>query len=146
VVYDPGVLKVVALDEAGNALGEHEVRTAGAPASIELIPDRGVIAADGKDLSFITVRMLDGKGTLCPTADHELEIQVSGEGELAAADNGSAVSDRSFQSNRCPLYNGLAMIMVRSREGDPGEVTAEVSAAGLPATSITIQTRGKAGR
>ena len=54
------------------------VRTAGAPARLELVPDRQQIKADGDDISFVTVRMLDADGNECPDADQELSFTVKG--------------------------------------------------------------------
>ena len=78
--YEPGTVKVVAYDENGKAVAEKEMHTAGKPYAIELIPDRTQIKADGKDLSFVTVRVVDKDGNLCPTADNEIKFKVKGKG------------------------------------------------------------------
>jgi beta-galactosidase len=139
VVYQPGTLAVAALDSSGSTIGTHTVQTAGAPAALELLPDRRAIAADGCDLSFITVRAVDAAGTPCPTADSMLDIRIEGAGELAAVGNGSAVSDRSFRSPRYPLYNGMATVIVRGTPGQSGQIDVALTATGLPTAATEIQ-------
>jgi len=66
-----------------------EVNTAGPAAKIVLETDRSVITADGRDLSFVTVKVLDEQGTLVPDADNLIHFKVSGETKIAGSDNGS---------------------------------------------------------
>ena len=89
--YEPGTVKVVAYDADGKAVAEKELHTAGKPDHIELVADRNVIKADGKDLSFVTVRVVDKDGNLCPDASHEISFKVKGEGSYRAGANGNAV-------------------------------------------------------
>ena len=79
VKYEPGVVKAVARKE-GRVVAEQEIRTAGQPAAIRLTPDRTQIAADGRDLSFITVEVIDVDGNLCPWADDDIRFTVTGGG------------------------------------------------------------------
>ena len=73
VPFEPGELTVKAYNNLGELKAEKTIRTAGKPAQIKLIPDRKVITADGKDLSYITVRIEDRDGNLCPEADNLVE-------------------------------------------------------------------------
>ena len=70
----------------GKAVAEKELHTAGKPDHIELVADRNVIKADGKDLSFVTVRVVDRDGNLCPDASHEISFKVKGEGSYRAGE------------------------------------------------------------
>lgn len=74
--YEPGTVKVVAYNEKGDAVAEKEIHTAGKPDHIELVADRNEIKADGKDLSFVTVRVVDKEGNLCPDAQHLIKYAV----------------------------------------------------------------------
>ena len=96
VVYQPGEVKVVAYDEAGNAMAENSIQTAGKPYAIELTPDRTTIQADGKDLSFVTVRVVDTAGNLCPTSQHTLKFDAQVAGSYKAACSGDASSLESI--------------------------------------------------
>ena len=82
VPYQPGDLKAVAY-RGGKQVAMDEVHTAGAPARVKLTADRATIQADGKDLSFLTVRIEDAKGNLCPSADNLVQFAVTGAGEIA---------------------------------------------------------------
>lgn len=113
VKYEPGELKVVAYDAAGNRAAEKIVRTAGKPAKLELTPDRNVIKADGDDISFVTVRMLDADGNECPDADNELQFSVKG-AKYQAACNGDASSLEPFEEPQMRLFHGEMVVLVRS--------------------------------
>jgi beta-galactosidase len=89
--------------------------TAGAPARIKLVPDRATIQADGDDLSFVTVRIEDKDGNLCPMADNLVRFNVSGEGVIAGVDNGNAATVEPFQADHRKAFNGLALLIVRSK-------------------------------
>ena len=80
VPYQPGTLRAVAYRD-GKVVAEDSVRTAGSPARIALVPDRSAIAADGSDLSFVTVRVLDKDGVLCPDATNQVHFEIAGPGE-----------------------------------------------------------------
>ncbi len=113
VKYEPGEIKVVAYDAAGNRAAEKVVRTAGKPAKLELTPDRSVIKADGDDISFVTVRMLDADGNECPDADNELLFSVKG-AKYQAACNGDASSLEPFEEPQMRLFHGEMVVLVRS--------------------------------
>lgn len=114
VRYEPGELKVVVYDEMGKKAGEQVVRTASAPMSLRLEADREVIKADGNDLSFITVSMVDKDGNACPTVNDELTFEVSGAGSYKAACNGDATSLEPFTQPLMKLFNGKLVVIVQS--------------------------------
>lgn len=113
VKYEPGELKVVAYDAEGNRREEKVVRTAGDPVRLELTPDRQVIKADGDDISFVTVRMLDEAGNECPNADQQLLFSVKG-AKFQAACNGDASSLEPFEKPQMRLFHGELVVLVRS--------------------------------
>lgn len=137
VTYQPGELTVVAYDKKGNAADTLTLKTAGEPARIVLTADRTEISAQGRDLSFVTVTVVDKDGTPCPTADNELTFNVGGAGKFRAACNGDATSLVTFDSCRMPLFNGQLVVVV---EGESkGTATLTVSADGLPDASLPIR-------
>ena len=137
--YEPGVVKVVAYDKDGNAVAEREIRTAGKPHHIELTADRATITADGRDLSFITVRVVDKDGNLCPDVQHLVEYSVSGEGFYRAGANGNPVSLELFHEPRMQLFNGMMTAIVQSNT-TPGEITLTAKAKGVKSAKIVIKT------
>lgn len=135
--YEPGTVKVVAYDEKGNAVAETEMHTAGKPHHIELVADRSQIKADGKDLSFITVKVVDKDGNLCPTADNEISFKVKGKGYYRAGANGDPTSLESFQEPHMHVFSGMMTAIVSSTE-EPGKITLEATGKGLKKGKIEI--------
>lgn len=139
VPYEPGTLEVVAYDNEGKAAMRKRVVTAGRPAKVELVPDRVVIRADGEDLSFVTVRITDVEGNLCPKAEHRLSFQVKGPGEIAALDNGDPTSLEPFQNTTRRAFNGLCLAIVRSQDGATGAIELTARGVGLETATVTIR-------
>lgn len=137
--YEPGTVKVVAYDEDGNAVAEKEIRTAGKPHRLVLEADRNVISADGKDLSFITVSVVDRNGNLCPNLSELVKFNVKGAGSYRAGANGDPSSLDLFHLPQMHLFNGKLVAIVESSE-TPGTITLEANAKGLRKGSIKIQT------
>ena len=140
VVYEPGVVKVVAYDETGNAVAETEMRTAGRPHHLVLTSDRRELAANGKDLAFVTVQAVDKDGNPCPLADNALRFDVVGAGEYRAACNGDATSTELFHLPTMKLFNGQLVVIVRTHE-QPGEINLTVSGKGLKTAKLTFQSK-----
>ncbi|HUP04230.1 MAG TPA: beta-galactosidase GalB [Bryobacteraceae bacterium] len=130
VPYQPGSIRAVGFKN-GKQVAVDEIKTAGQPARIRLIPDRSKIAADGKDLSFITVRIEDKDGNLCPLADNLVQFHVEGAGVREAVDNGNAATTEPFQADQRKAFNGLALLIVRSKDGQPGRIQVTATSEGL---------------
>jgi len=141
VVYEPGELRVVGLGADGRPVAETVVRTTGAPVRIELVPDRTEINADGIDLSYITVRVVDECGDVCPVADDMVCFAVDGPGEIAAVDNGDQTSLDPFQADHRKAFHGLCLLILRSVDGAAGEIRVTAEADGLiPAATTVVAT------
>lgn len=126
VVYQPGEIKVVAYDANNKAVAEQVFKTAAEPYQIRLTADRTKIKADGKDLSFVTVEILDKDGNLCPRTDNLVFFDVKGAGKLKAVCNGNAIDQTSFGSNYMRVFNGKMVAIVASDE-ETGEIQIGVS-------------------
>ena len=140
VKYEPGELKVVAYKN-GKAWATDVVKTAGAASELHLEVDRTMIAADGNDLSFITVRVSDEKGNLVATANNTIHFEVSGEGEIVATDNGNPADLVAFPSHERNALSGLALVIVKANKSKPGTIKLMASSDGLKAAEITIQSQ-----
>ena len=138
--YEPGTVKVVAYDEQGNAVAEKEMKTAGKPYRIELSADRSTIAADGRDLSFVTVKVVDKEGNLCPNASNQISFKVKGKGYYRAGANGDPTSLESFQEPRMKVFSGMMTAIVASTE-EPGKITLEATAKGLKKATLVIESK-----
>lgn len=137
VTYQPGEIKVVAYDASGRAVAQQVIRTAGEPAKIRLTADRSQISADGKDLSFVTIEILDRDNNLCPRSGNMLFFQVSGAGELAAVCNGNPIDQTSFSSNYMRAFNGKMVAIVKS-DLKGGDINLTVSGYQLGEQKATI--------
>ena len=136
--YEPGTLKVIAYDDQGNAVAEKEIHTAGEPDHLVLTADRTLLDADGKDLSFITVRVVDKDGNLCPEADHVIRFKVKGNGRFRAAANGDPTCTELFHEPEMPLFSGMLTAIVQSGE-KPGTVTFEANAKGIKGAKLELR-------
>ena len=114
--------------------------TAGPAASLRLTADRSIIAADGYDLSYVTVEAVDSAGIPVPTADAMLHFSVRGKGELFGIDNGNAADTLCLKGTQKALFSGKALAVIRSLPGRKGRATLTVSA-GFAETTLEIQTR-----
>jgi beta-galactosidase len=139
VNYQPGTLKAVSRKNGREVLVK-TVKTAGKPAQIQLIADRTAITADGKDLSFVTVKILDEEGNLVPNAARLVQFEINGEGLIAGVDNGFQASLEPFKANYRKAYHGLCLAIVQSTE-KAGRISLTASAEGLKSNAIIITTK-----
>lgn len=136
--YEPGTVKVVAYDENGKAVDEAEIHTAGKPHHIVLTADRNQLQADGKDLSFINVKIVDKDGNFCPNETRQIKFKVKGAGTFRAVANGNSVSLESFQEPQMKLFSGQLTAIVQSAE-EAGTITFEASAPGVKSAKLTLK-------
>lgn len=145
VQYEPGEIRVVTYNQYGDKVGEDVRKTAGEPAQLNMVaecPDNvntGIacmvegcevehgthLKADGNDLAFITVSLLDQDGNECPLADDELTFEVSGAGIFKAACNGDATSLEPFTLPQMKLFCGKLVVIVQSKK-QKGDITIKV--------------------
>lgn len=120
----------------GEEIIRAEVHTAGEPASLALSPDRTELKADGADLSFITVTVVDGAGIPVPHADNMVTFSVEGPGTIAGVDNGSQTSLEPFGADYRKAYNGKCLVVIKTGK-EKGEIRVTASSEGLP-DAVTI--------
>ena len=133
VPYEPGVLRAEASGR-GTLLW-----TKGEPASLRLTPDRRVITADGQDLSFITVEVVDKYGWPCPDAAIPCEASVKGEGSLLAFASADLKDREPYTSSKVTTWKGRALLVVRSTE-KKGKAQIRIKST-LPTATITIKSK-----
>ena len=139
VPYEPGEIKVVAYDKSGKSVEEKIVRTAGKPHHLELVADRTQLSADGKDLAYVTVSVVDKDGNLCPADNRMVTFSVKGTGRYRAAANGDATSLDLFHLPQMPAFSGQLTAIVQSGE-QAGEVIFEAKAKGLKSAKLILST------
>lgn len=140
VSYEPGELKVVAYDNSGKKVEEKTVRTAGKPHHLEVVADRTALSADGKDLAYITVRVVDKDGNLCPADDRLVSFTVKGAGSFRAAANGDATCLDLFHLPRMHAFSGQLTAIVQSG-AEPGNLVFEAKAKGVKAGKLTLEVK-----
>ncbi|WP_300631993.1 glycoside hydrolase family 2 TIM barrel-domain containing protein [uncultured Duncaniella sp.] len=136
VNFTPGTVKAVSR-KGGRIVATDEIRTAGAPTRIRLTPDRSSIKADGSDLSYVLVEILDKDGNLCPWAENEVTFEVTGAGRNEGVDNGSPISLERFKSDKRKAFYGKAMLIVRN-DGTQGPITVRATSPNLAPFTTTI--------
>jgi beta-galactosidase len=137
VKYAPGTLQARGYQGGQEALTESR-ETTGAPARIELRPDRQKIAADGEDVSILEVRVVDHQGKVAPTADNQIVFQVSGPGRVIGVGNGDPSSHEPDKASQRRAFNGLCAAIVQSRK-EAGDVKIQATSPGLESATAVIQ-------
>ena len=137
VKYEPGELRVIAYKN-GKRWAEDVMKTTGPVSDIAMSADRSRIKADGRDLSFVTVKLTDKAGLLVPRSKNRIRFSISGPGEIVAVDNGDATSLESFRSSDRHAYNGMALVVVRTHSAKAGTIRLRAESSGLRGSEITL--------
>jgi beta-galactosidase len=136
VPYAPGILKAVGL-RGDNVVAESVLTTAGEAARLRVTADRTTLQADGEDLSFVTVEAVDVNGKPDLRADQEVQFEISGPGVIAAVGNGDGQDPDSYQGDRRKLYQGRALVAIRTSR-QTGRIKLTVRSSGLSDGSLSI--------
>lgn len=136
VKYEPGEVMAVARKN-GQIINSQIIKTAGRPAQIRLSADRNVITADGKDLSFITVEILDKDGNLCPNASNLVNFSIEGNAFIAGVDNGSPISLERFKDNKRKAFYGKCLVVLQNN-GSTGKAILTATSNGLQNAKMEI--------
>lgn len=143
VPYQPGTLKAVGFNNPPRtAVASAELRTAAEPTRLNLIADRTRVRADGQDLSYVTVELLDARGVRHPKAENLVRFAVEGPGSIVSVGNANPVSTESYQQPQRKAWQGRALVIVKSGK-QPGRIILRATSQGLPPASIVIESRGQ---
>ncbi|MCD8302508.1 MAG: DUF4982 domain-containing protein [Prevotellaceae bacterium] len=138
LTYQPGTLRAVALDADGRETETRTLTTAGKPAASRLSPDRPTVNADGEDISFVTLEILDADGNVVPNASVPTQIAVSGEGILMSAGTANMQDLEPLTSPQVTTWQGRALIAVRTTQ-KPGKIQITASSPGLTTSKLTLK-------
>ena len=139
VKYEPGELKAIAYRH-GRKWAVAVMKTTGPAAKLTLSADRSTLRSDGHDLAFVTVMVTDTDKLLVPGSKNRIDFAIDGPGEIVATDNGDATSFEPFQGSHREAFNGLALVIVRAKPGEPGPITLRAESAGLKAATVRLKT------
>jgi beta-galactosidase len=137
VKYVPGTIKAVSRKN-GKIVKEQVINTAGEPYQLRLTADRKIINADGTDLSFITVEILDKDGNLCPNADNLVQFSMEGPAFIAGVDNGSPISMERFKADHRKAFYGKCLVVVQN-QGKEGGARITATSPGLKKHYVTLR-------
>jgi beta-galactosidase len=137
VPFEAGTLTGVGVKD-GKEILRQEVKTAGEPAKILLTPDRSIIKADGSDLSFVTVTVVDKDNVPVPYADNLIKFAIDGEAAIAGVDNGNQTSLESFKTDFRKAFHGKCMVVIKSGTRR-GEISLIATSDGLETAEAIIK-------
>lgn len=137
VRYEPGTLKVIAYKN-GRRWSEAETRTTGKASSLSVESDKPAIASNGSELAFITVSVRDKKGQVVPRSHPQIHFSIEGPGEIVSTDNGNPIDFTPFQSHDRCAFNGLALVIVKAKKGESGQIVVKAESQGLKSGQVKL--------
>jgi beta-galactosidase len=153
VTYEPGTLKAIARI-AGKEVSTDELRTAGRPTHLLLSTGLNeahltntphptpapTLAPDWNDVAYVTATLLDANGVVVPDSTTVVHFNITGSGELVAADNGNMLDHDPFHVSTRKLYTGNAVAIVRATRA-AGRITVTATSDGLAPASLALSTQ-----
>ena len=136
VPFAPGRLQVVGF-KGGKAVAKAFVETTGEPAALKVTPERASAAGDGLDTLTVRVEAVDAQGRTVPQAMNACTFEVAG-GDIIGVGNGDQDSLESEKGNKRKLFNGLAQVIVQTREGGAGKLVITARADGLKPGTASV--------
>ena len=136
VRYTPGTIKAVGYRN-NTSVATSQLTTAQNPSKIKLSADRAAIKADGQDLSYITVELVDEKGIRHPKAEDLLKFSITGPGIIVGVGNANPMSLESYQLPERKAWQGRCLVIVKSTKKE-GKITLSASADGITSSQLTI--------
>ena len=139
VPYQPGNLEAVGYSQ-GKRVNTAQLKTAGQPAKIKLTPDRTMLVANGQDLSYVVVEIVDRNDIRHPKADNLVTFQLSGPGTIAGVGNANPVSLESYQRPQRRAWHGKALVIIKTAK-TPGKIILKAISSGLTAATVEITSK-----
>jgi beta-galactosidase len=137
-VYEPGELRVVVYKQ-GKRWATQTQRTTGEAFELRLSPDRAKLRADGRDLEFVTASVTDNQGQVVPRANPAIRFAAKGPADIVGVDNGDPTSLVSFQALERRAFNGLCLVIVRTRARKPGAIVVSAHAENLKPGRVSLK-------
>lgn len=137
-VYQPGKVEAVSYTD-GKEVSRTELKSVFKPISIRLEPDKLNMKADGHDVAYVDLEVVDANGAVVPYAEIPLEIIVSGCGTLAGFGSANPVTDEDYTDNKTVSYNGRAQAIIRSGY-EKGNITLRVFGEGFDKEEYSVIT------
>ena len=139
VVYEPGKLEARGITQNGETIIA-SVETTTEPAGLALGPDRTELTADGRDLAWVGVSVIDSEGRVVPTAHNKVHFSITGPGKIIGVGNGDQTSHEPDKANERSAFYGHCMVLVQT-EREPGLIVLKAESEGLTPVSVTIKSK-----
>jgi beta-galactosidase len=139
VPFEAGKLEAIGKRD-GKVVATEQINTTGDPAAIELLADTSSLAADGRDVAHVTVKILDTNQQIVPTAGNEITIDMDGPGRMIGMDNGDPTDHDSFKTNHRKAFNGLCLAIVQMNR-QPGRIHVRAHSPGLRDAAVELVSR-----
>lgn len=137
--FSEGTLKAVAYDEAGNVIATDEQRSFSNPEKIVLTPENCSAKADGEDLLFLAISVVDKNGVPVANARNRINVKVEGEGRLVGLDNGDSTDYDQYKTSSRKLFSGKLMALIAPTT-TAGDIKVTASGIGLEEASVVLTT------
>jgi beta-galactosidase len=138
IPFSPGELKAIART-GGKEVLTQTIRTAGDAAKLILEAEKTEVKADGKELFFITAKVVDKNGVIVPTADNLIKFEISGPAIIAGTDNGCQTDLEVLTSAKRKAFNGKCLAIIKAGDSS-GEVVLTAVSDNLQDTIIKLKT------
>jgi beta-galactosidase len=138
VPFATGTLEARAT-KGGTVVAKDTLKTAGAAAALVLTADRASITADGRDLSFVEVDIVDAQGVIVPQANNRVDFTISGPGAIVGLDAGDSTNHDSYKGTSHAAFSGKLMAIVQST-ATAGKITLKATSGSLTGSSVDITT------
>jgi len=139
VPFEPGTLKAVGRVN-GQDVCDYELKTAGAPSRIELLPDTTQLRADGKDVCHVEFRIVDENGVRVPNAEPEVKFEMTGPADIIGIGNGNLDNSENCRGDTHRAFQGRGLAILQTTT-TPGNITLKATAPGLESAGVTLQSR-----
>lgn len=137
IPYQPGTIRAVAYDENGAEIASDAHTSFGDSKKILLSADRDQIIADGEDMSFVTISMVDENGNPVENAADYVRACVEGPGRILGMDNGDSTDYDRYKTTVRKLFSGKLLVVVGSTN-EAGEITLKVEGEGLESAELKL--------
>jgi beta-galactosidase len=137
VTFEKGKLKAVGKNK-GKEVASEELVTAGEPAKIILTADQAKITNKWDDVSYVTAKVVDANGVVCPNVDKLISFKVSEAGIISAVDNGDVLSHEAYQASERRTYQGKDIAIIKAKSAS-GKIIVTATSPELTSGSVTLE-------
>ena len=138
--FEPGMITALGRN-GGKVVCSQQLRTAGKPARLAMVPDGTTLARDWDEVASVVVEVVDEQGVPIPLANDLISFSISGPGRLVGTDSGDLATHEAFQSNCRHAFHGQCLALVKAT-AEAGEIQLTATAPGLAASTIRLRASG----